>query len=70
MKKGCQQVTIVAQTVSHTALDIALSLVLDFLWHSACVTDLPMYPVCLHSESTNEGKVPQCALERMRKYIL
>lgn len=34
------------------------------------MTELPMYPVCLHSESTNEGKVPQYALERMRKYIL
>lgn len=60
--------TTLAQTVSHTPLDTAVSIVLDFLSHSACVAELPVCPVCLHSESTEKGRVPQCALERIRKW--
>lgn len=55
--------TTLPQTVSHTPLDVALAVVLDFPLHSTCMAELPVCPACLHSESTEEGKVPQRALE-------
>lgn len=63
--------TTLAHTVSYIpvipsiiSVDIVPSIILDFLLYSACMAELLM---CLHKDGTAEGKVPQCALERVKK---
>lgn len=74
-KNGCQQMVTLARTVRHAPLvpsiistDMVPSIILDFLLYSTCMGELLVCPVCLHKEGTVERKVPQCALERVRKY--